>query len=487
MKAVLNLANDMTVLPVCMAFTESFAKLFTSDRTLINNIILAAEEAFCHTVSSAYEPGETGEINITAESDRTGLKLTIHDMGLPFDSNVLNSYDPAKPDQDADSLGLFLIRQMADEVRWEHMGAGGNKLTVLFQSPVRLITEIDKHDPAQEQCPPEPVTGHEYEIRFAEPSDAIHISRCIYRTYGYTYLSEDMYYPDKISRRIEDKTLISAIAVCDTGEVVGHASLAVHVPGILAESGQAVVSPAHRGHQLLERMKKLLSVYAGENSFRGICSEPVTNHTRSQQTSLKTGSRSCGLMLGYLPASFFFKQMDKETAGIRRSCVYNYILLNDPRKRTVYVPEVYSGLVKETYGICSAEADIVTAEKPVTDGCTELTSANIQTMQIGIITVKSIGKDCAEQVKQGLFHLTMRTSADMVYLNVPIEDEGCVYLINRARELGFVFCTLAMNLDGGRDMLRLQFINSEVDYDGINLVDENAEKIFSFIKKELKG
>ncbi len=82
MKATLNLANDLAVLPVCMAFVESFSTLYFKEKSKINSILLSAEEAFCYTVENAYGPGEFGEIRIQAEFLDNVLTLIFHDLGL---------------------------------------------------------------------------------------------------------------------------------------------------------------------------------------------------------------------------------------------------------------------------------------------------------------------------------------------------------------------------------------------------------------------
>lgn len=486
MKSSLTVENDMAFLPVVTAFAESAASIYHKDKDILNKVLLSSEEAFCYTAENAYEQGERGTIIIDAECEPTGLRLSFTDYGLPFDISVLNSYNPRNPDETLDGLGLFLIQKTADEVKWEHKGAGGNAMTIMFHSKSIDISEMN---PPETDLPVQisDITENNYDIRFALPSDAVHISRCMYRTYGYSYPSEWMYYPDKLGKKIEEKSLISIISVCGNGEVAGHLSLDMKVQNILAESGQAVVDPRHRSHNLLEKMKLLLIEKAVEIGLKGICSEPVTNHTRSQQTSLKTGNFSCGLMLGYMPATVNFKKMDKHAQELRRSCVYNYMPLCDSGNHTVYVPEEYNELIQKIYSGCGIAADIKTEQLTPHAESTDINSVIVPSMSFAVITVKKAGKDYAEQLKQGLFHLTMRMSADMVYLNLPIEDESCAYMISKARELGFVFCTVAMALDDGRDMLRMQFINCDVDYEGIQLVGDTAQYIFSFIKKELSA
>ncbi len=400
----------------------------------------------------------------------------------------MNRYNPAtvQSDFDHDGLGLFLIQKSADAVKWEHLGAKGNQLSISFQVPYQDVTQMEGGSELQVYASDDAqAPQQQYEIRLAQPDEAIHISRCLYRAYGYTYLVEDMYYPEKISKKIEDESLISAVAVSEEGEIVGHCSLDTRVAGVLMESGQAVINPLHRGRKLLEQMKRFLNDYAIDIGLIGICSEPVTNHTRSQKTSFKTGSFSCGLMLGYLPATLAFKKMDQQQEHNRRSCVYNFMPLKVVEAKTVSVCDAYRDLVAAIYAGCGRQVTIDTQLRQNSEQAASVHSVFLPTLNMGIITVNTIGRDTVEQIKQGLFQLTMRASAEMVYLNLPMEESAAAAVMSRARELGFVFCAVAMALDGGRDMLRMQYVNCVIDFDEIEVVGPTAERIYSFIKAEL--
>lgn len=487
MLATICLTNNLTLLPVCLAFVQSFAALHFKDKTLTNRILLSTEEAFCHTVEQAYEPGETGQIIIEAKFADNGLKLTFNDLGLPFDPAVLDQYNPATAHEEPDfqALGLFLIQQSADEVKWEHQGTKGNLLSLFFYDSYKDITQIDGGNALKvNNSDKAPAPKQDYTIRLARADEAIHISRCMYRAYGYSYLVEDMYYPKKIGEKIRNKSQISVVAISQNGEIVGHCALESRVKDILVESGQAVINPHHRGRKLLERMKAFLNTYAAEIGLSGIYSEPVTNHTRSQQASLKTGNYSCGLMLGYLPKTLQFKKMDQQTKHHRRSCVYNYMPLKSTAVKKIHVSAAYHKLVKTIYADCGIPITIDTTGCQPAVAISSISSVFLPSTKIGIISVTNIGTDCVEQIKQGLFRLTMKTSAEMVYLNLPLENGAVVNILNRVRALGFVFCTVAIALNNGRDVLRLQYLNCEIDFDDIHLVGDTAAQIYNFIKAE---
>jgi len=485
MNASLHVRNDLKYLPLCTNFAESFAELADSDAAGTTRIVQCVEEAFCHVVEGAYEKGEDGEIILHAE-DRGGLEISLQDPGLPFDRSLLASYDSRKAAENADlrGLGLFLIQKNADEVRWENLGRGGNLMRMRFARAAQNVTETEGGSELKVLAADVPLAPEqEYTIRLAAPADAVHICRCIYRAYGYSYISEDMYYPDRVAEKIASGNLISVVAIAADGEVVGHVSLAMCVPGILVESGQAVVNPAHRGRNLLEKMKDVLNARGAEIGLTGIFSEPVAVHPRSQKASLKTGNHSCGLTLAMGPDSLNFKKLD--TAAQRVSCAYNYMQLKPWTAKTVHVTPEFADLVAEIYSGCGLAVSVDAAPHAPDKAASSVVSRYSKPLGTGSIALHEIGADAGEAIKQGLLQLTMKTAAAMVYLDLPLEDPACGFAAQKARELGFVFCAVAVAADGGRDVLRLQYVNCDIDTSRIVIVGDTALKIFAFIKHQL--
>lgn len=94
---------------------------------------LAVDEACSNIIEHACE-GECGEeIEITCSDGEGRLTVMIRDHGQPFDPDMA----PA-PNLEADleerpigGLGVFLIKRLMDEVRYEVLGEAGNLLTLV--------------------------------------------------------------------------------------------------------------------------------------------------------------------------------------------------------------------------------------------------------------------------------------------------------------------------------------------------------------------
>jgi len=79
------------------------------------------------------------------------------------------------------------------------------------------------------------------------------------------------------------------------GEVVGHYALERNQPGPVAEGGQAVVDPAHRGRKILDRLKMAALDHAREIGLAGVWADAVTVHTFTQKANLTLGAKLCAV------------------------------------------------------------------------------------------------------------------------------------------------------------------------------------------------
>jgi serine/threonine-protein kinase RsbW len=94
---------------------------------------LAVDEACSNIIEHAYTGKEGEEIEITCAAVDDILTIFIRDHGRPFDPASVHF-----PDLDADlkkrhvgGLGVYLMRQLMDEVHFETLGEAGNVLTMV--------------------------------------------------------------------------------------------------------------------------------------------------------------------------------------------------------------------------------------------------------------------------------------------------------------------------------------------------------------------
>jgi serine/threonine-protein kinase RsbW len=98
----------------------------------IYSLQLAADEAASNIVEHAYAGTQGGEIRITCDTRGREIIITMHDDGTPFDpSNVKAPNLKADlSERQIGGLGIYLMRKLMDEVRYESKAGAGNLLTM---------------------------------------------------------------------------------------------------------------------------------------------------------------------------------------------------------------------------------------------------------------------------------------------------------------------------------------------------------------------
>ena len=100
------------------------------DGAAIRKSELAITEALANVVQHAYHGEESGVIHISLVVDRSLIRLVIRDFAEPF--TPLNSGGPeAQPRLSSKGgLGMSILRQSMDVVRYEHPPPTGTRLTM---------------------------------------------------------------------------------------------------------------------------------------------------------------------------------------------------------------------------------------------------------------------------------------------------------------------------------------------------------------------
>jgi len=98
----------------------------------IYSLQLAADEAASNIIEHAYEGVSDADIDITCDMRGDTLTITMRDTGRSFDPSKVK-----QPNVKADlserqigGLGLYLMRKLMDEVRYESNPKTGNLLTM---------------------------------------------------------------------------------------------------------------------------------------------------------------------------------------------------------------------------------------------------------------------------------------------------------------------------------------------------------------------
>jgi hypothetical protein len=453
--ARVTVASDAELLPAVVGFVRQVAgRVGMGDKTA-EQLDRAVETVCRNVIEHAFNPDEEGQYDIEILRLPGQVVIAVEDEGLPSDYALL------RDDEDR-ALPEVLRHPFADEVRFVNLGRGGNRVELIKHLPhgdVRKeLPEEEHHRVVRATAASEAVA---VEIRMMRPEESTELSRCVYRSYGYSYDWDYVYYPDRIRELQESGLMRSCVAVTPEGELVGHLAATVERPdSTVGEAGQAVVDPRFRGHRLFEKMKAFLAKRAKEWNMYGLYSEATAVHPYSQRGNLDLGAKETGFLLGYIPASVSYKKIDEDREGRRGSVALFYMRTNPEPERTIYPPAAYGEAIQCVVGhngLHRTSEDGSDAEMPPSSRM----SVDVRRdHNVAFLRVEEPGADLQELVRVRLRELCLHR-VDCIYVDLPLSHPAVQSAGARLDELGFFFGGIIPELRGG-DVLRLQYLN-EVD------------------------
>jgi serine/threonine-protein kinase RsbW len=98
-----------------------------------NKIILAVDEAVTNIIEHAYEHQRDGTIDIEVSFDEKKFQVLIRDSGKSFDPSSIADVDIIEHVKKGkkEGLGIFLMRQIMDEVRYIFKDGVQNELILV--------------------------------------------------------------------------------------------------------------------------------------------------------------------------------------------------------------------------------------------------------------------------------------------------------------------------------------------------------------------
>lgn len=110
-----------------LSFIQSYCNTRQISNGVIEQVILAAEEALVNVISYGYPNDENGWIEITCEeTKRPGILMIFKDRGIPFNplENVPSEMHPENSfiEKKSDVLGgygIYLLSRIMDEVEYQ--------------------------------------------------------------------------------------------------------------------------------------------------------------------------------------------------------------------------------------------------------------------------------------------------------------------------------------------------------------------------------
>ena len=99
----------------------------------IYSLQLAADEAASNIIEHAYAGISDASLYISCDMQKDELIITMRDTGKPFDSSNVKQPNLKSDlsEREIGGLGVYLMRKLMDEVRYESNSKTGNLLTMI--------------------------------------------------------------------------------------------------------------------------------------------------------------------------------------------------------------------------------------------------------------------------------------------------------------------------------------------------------------------
>ncbi|MDO4538972.1 MAG: GNAT family N-acetyltransferase, partial [Coriobacteriales bacterium] len=335
--------------------------------------------------------------------------------------------------------------------RFEQLGAGGQRITLEFR------LGMNSAEPQILKPQMEELLDRNFSCRLTKDTDRdiVEVIRCIYYSYGYEYVHQEIYHAGEFKKMLHGGKYLSLLAENEHGQVVGHTALSEHdwFAG-MSELCNLVVVPNARGNNIARLLMQASLDLCEQEKLNALYGMPVMFHPISQKLLDSHDFTPCGMCFHLCPASAS-KQFGDGTN--RFDVAFTVRIRERQATHTLYLPDETSSFVCDIfdreqvpYTVVDASRVEPAADKSIMSYAVDGVSKKLE------IKVDQMGRDLPERLKSLPFEKDIDSMEMlMVYLNM--NDPGCGVCYAALRELGFIFTgCLPGSKDG--DYLLLQHL-----------------------------
>lgn len=443
---------------------------------------LAADEILTDIVLHAYKD-ETGYVEIWYQYTFSEIEIIIQEKGEPFNPEKYSySIEKVLKENNFEGAARQVIQKMTDHFLFLNRGKDGKEFRLVKRFVSSHIHDLlrekkDEDEPGDDKEP-----GYDYLITPVTSEDAEDIAKLIYRSYGYTYSKEDLYFPKRIEMAIRNEYKFGTMVRTEWGGPAGYFAVVNSTDSRIGEVGEAVVSPRHRKRGLMKRMMNKLIEMSRQRGLLGLFGEALTVHTFSQKVNEKFGFKSTALVISNSQKRQF-KEMNTKSADTV-SVIVDFLPLTRRWRKPITLPETYSDLLTEIYNQFEGRYPAADVKKENSEaGSTELDLNIRYEKKSALIIVRKFGSafeaSCLRMLK-GIDELNLTS----IYIDLPLNDDRTDSAIQWLKEQKFILAGLMPLFHKETDYLRMQKIMIDVDFSEIHTYSEIAGRLKERIKTE---
>jgi anti-sigma regulatory factor (Ser/Thr protein kinase)/ribosomal protein S18 acetylase RimI-like enzyme len=478
------------------SYVCEIARMMGMKKQDIESVEKGITEAIKALIGYSFEAGEKGILEVICERIPEGFKVSLQDKGLPFGTvrAQLSASDSQVDDIPGMAEPISHLKQYLDEIQLHNLGPEGKELILIKHLKNKNITDyytacdLELYEPStapialsadQSKC----------RVRRMKPDDAAEVSKTIYKTYGYTYPHDYVYYPEKIIALNESGQLFSAVAVAGDNEIAGYGVFKIwqQNPKIV-EMAQGVVKPEFRSLGCFRNLTRYLLDQAKTRGMEGAFGEAVTNHTISQHTVHGFGFKDCGLRLGLIPSETLFKGMTgKIPHKVSMLVQFLYLQVPPPHVPKLYVPAHHKEIIAALYKELGVRPEIKksrSTKMQKSAGPSVVKITQVPSMNYVRMIIERYGRNVVGEIKNKVREICQQKT-DIVNLFLNLSDPLSGTYTAQFENLGFFFSGIMPGGFKNGHALILQYLNNvPIDYDAIQVESAIARKILAYVRKQ---
>jgi len=414
------------------------------------------------------------------------IEVIIRELGEPFDPDR-HRYDPDRALAEGRFVGagMRLVEHFADEFVFINKGHAGKEFRIIKNIDATRIAVIRPQfplAPGSAAVPASTLPTEDYVFAEAAPEDAEDIAKLIFRTYGYTYAKEEVYFPKRVEETLRERTRLAVVVRTPSGEAVAYFAMLRAPDSSIGEVGEAVVLPAHRRRGLMTHMLERLIGIARREGLSGLYGEAVTVHDISQRVNAKFGFHTTALLLADFPSTRYRDLVEDFPQDI--SVAIDFLFLDPPRSRQLYLPDKYRRILGKIY----AQHGITVVNATREGELPERSRIDVRidyTYRSAVLVVSEVGEDLAGIITQTVSSL-FEENVTVVYVDLPLSRPGAEEAVRQLEGQGLLFAGLMPVFHSEQDYLRLQATQSPIDMELVVAWSPVAREIKKRIESEMR-
>ena len=452
------MVNDVQYIEAVLSAISMVAKRFNLQDSEIGKLCIATEEAIVNVITHAFAVDEVAYLDISLEVSGINFSVIIADKGKPYDFTSL-----ALSGEHLEGLGVRMMEGLTNKLEFKNLGANGRE-----QHLIKHLVSLPEYKKREQEAATHTFEKIEFDFHPLREEETIEVAQCIYDEFGYTYLSEMIYYPQQFFEACQRGEIYSLVATAPDGEVAGHLALTItnDIPG-LAEMGIGVVKRKFRKYSIMNNLTtRIIDIARNELNLNAMFAQPVLYHSITQKMCNNYGLAACSMVLHYTSDDF----TPTFAASKRRDSVGCGMLPFQSLERTIHLHDEILPMITNVLNNMKVVRNLAPGVQPG-EGSRTIAALSInKKMRIGKYMVENMGADFDDHFKHSLITAKVERCA-IIEMYINLSDPSAPYCYESAKSEKF-FCTGIIPQGVAGDYLTLAcLLNEVVDYDEMQTIE----------------